>query len=238
MIDGYNNDLNKQGAPHPTLTPVGQFKPDGATFTATLEPIPLFRDALFWQGLGLVGLAALHVAILPPGVSTAAAIAGVVQALGASVGPLFGVALPPPEAPPHVGLLPAMAPIAAYAVKQARADIQHGVPSLAGRLFARRPSGCLWLAPATQWFSAFLAFVAVSCAIILSGCTVRLAGLEGAVAKIATGHGGFCTKAVGARVRAYNPDAEYVVDCPTECPATMTAFTVVTAPVCTVYEAK
>ena len=238
MIDGYNNDLNKQGAPHPTLTPIGQFKPDGATFTATLEPIPLFRDALFWQGLGLVGLAALHVAILPPGVSTAAAIAGVVQALGASVGPLFGVALPPPDSPPHVGLLPAMAPIAAYAVKQARADIQHGVPSLATRLFARPSRGCVRLAPTTQWVSAFLAFVAVSCAIILSACTVRLAGLEGAVAKIATGHGGFCTADVQATVQAYNPAAVYVVDCPTECPATMTRLTVVSAPVCTVNEVK
>lgn len=232
MIDGHNNDLNKQGAPRPTLTPVGQFKPDGATFTATLEPIPLLRDALFWQGLALLGMTVVQVAAGP-------AVTALVGQITSAVLPALGVAPGPvTDSLPGAGLSPYITGLGVYLVKQARADIQHGVPSLAGRLFARRPSGCLRLDPSCSWTLALAVFILLSIATATSGCTYRVAGLEGAVAKIATGHGGFCTADVQATVRAYNPDAKYVVDCPTECPATMTAFTVVAVPVCTVYEAK
>lgn len=228
---GYSNDLNKQGAPRPTLTPIGEFKPDGATFQATLEPIPILQDRLVWQGVAIVAMTVIQAVGGPAaGAAVSGVVATILPALGIDAGPVAGSLA-------GAGLSPFITLLTGYTVQQARADIQHGVPSIATRAWSalgRKPRGCLNTSPACSWAVALVVFIMVS-VLAATGCTFRVAGLEGQVAKIATGHKGFCTEEIAATVKAYSPDAEYVVSCPTECPATMTAFTVVSEPVCTVY---
>lgn len=220
------------------LTPIGQFTPDGNTFTAAKQPISLLRDKLFWQSVALAVLTVVHVANAPAGALSAEGLQAVIGSVTSAIGPLFGVPMPAPTQSAYLGMIPAITPLAAWTVKQATADIQHGVPSFAGRLFGRPPTGCLNLRPAYSWTFALALFVVLSIVAVTSSCTYTVAGLEAQVARIATHHAGFCTADVRATVKGYSPNAEYVVDCPTECPATMTAFTVVTTPVCTVYEKK